>query len=139
VKKWETIADIPLSAWFRFKTRPNNLHPIQQISLQYAGTPMPGLALKAGPAVNIDGQWWRPQEMESVFEVSLDCEHWTACTGEIGGGADVDRLASFVDKGLNQARLAFDEQRTRIDGLQKQIDELLKSANEAKTAAGKKT
>lgn len=103
MKQWETIADVPLNALFRFKKNPNEVFRIHQINLQYGGVPMPGLALKAGPAVMIKNQWWRLTELKNIFEASLDAEHWVACEGEILGG-DVDRMAASFDRALQGAR-----------------------------------
>lgn len=59
---------------------------------------MPGLTLKATPAVKIDSQWWRPAELSSVFDVSLDGFNWQQCEGDLVSSNERGNLADRFQK-----------------------------------------
>jgi len=110
-KSWTDIEQVPLRAWFRFKSRPKEVVQIEKIDLQYAAGFDPRSPMKAGPAVLIGGQWWRPSEMGTVFEVSLDgLNGWQECVGEIGGRGDVASRLARLEAALasNRGKISDD-------------------------------
>ena len=77
----------------------------------YAAGFDPRSPMKAGPAVLIGGQWWRPSEMGTVFEVSLDgLNGWQECVGEIGGRGDVASRLARLEAALasNRGKISDD-------------------------------
>lgn len=110
-KSWTDIEQVPLRAWYRFKTRPKEVVQIEKIDLQYAAGFDPRSPMKASPAVLIGGQWWRPSEMGTVFEVSLDgLNGWQECAGEIGGRGDVASRLARLEAALasNRGKISDD-------------------------------
>lgn len=99
-ERWTEIQQVPVGAFFRYKTRPKDIFPIEAINLQYAGgMSVPGLDIKATPAVRIELQWWRLQELGQMFDYSFDCVNWHDCSGAIAAGAsDVKPPETPVDK-----------------------------------------
>lgn len=112
-KTWG-IEDVPLFGFYRFKAHPKDVYRIEQIDLQYAGFAMADASraqpAKAGTAVKIDSQWWRPEELVQVFDVSVDCQSWQNCEGEVAGaGSTAKRLAAM--------EAAFQKQQTEMTEL----------------------
>jgi len=110
-KSWTDIEQVPLRAWYRFKTRPKEVVQIEKIDLQYAAGFDPRSPMKASPAVLIGGQWWRASEMATVFEVSLDgLNGWQECVGEIGGRGDVASRLARLEAALasNRGKISED-------------------------------
>lgn len=103
LENWTLLEQVPLKAWFRLASNPQKVFAITSIDLQYAGGYMPGNTLKAGPAVLIDMQWWRPSELSAAFEYSFDAGHWMECKGDAVDNVfdAVESLRAMIDE-LNQ-------------------------------------
>lgn len=121
-KTWG-IEDVPLFGFYRFKAHPKDVYRIEQIDLQYAGFAMADASraqpAKAGTAVKIDSQWWRPEELVQVFEVSVDCQSWQNCEGEVAGAGGTAKRLAAMESALQKQQAATAELRSQVADLLK--------------------